>query len=389
FYTVGSGTSFSTPQVAGAIALMLEANPALTAAQIRDILQRSATPLPPYYQHEAGAGMLNAHAAVLEAAFPQRRMGTFRATMDRKQARFINDQPRLFNGTVPALGGIHTTSLQMPQNTLLASVQIAWGPLLTTNDLAMQLTGPTGARAEVNALNLPGLTGRFERDVLSMPAGGNWSVRVRNTLGLLGLTAQPFYGALEVTRAEYAQMNDLGGLGATAIEEIYQNLRSFVMSPLGRNFRPQFSVSRGDLASAMVIGGRVPQYVAGQQRFTDVRDLASRLIVESVQANPGGEIFPDATPGGLFRPDDRADRLAAAIALVRAAGLRAEAEAQTNASLPISDASSIPALWRGYVAVALSRGLLTVDGGAFRPNDALTRIELAHALAILARLATQ
>src|SRR5262245_5068617 len=45
-YTVGSGTSFSAPQVAGTIALMYEANPSLTPTQVRDILKRSATPLP-------------------------------------------------------------------------------------------------------------------------------------------------------------------------------------------------------------------------------------------------------------------------------------------------------------------------------------------------------
>jgi serine protease AprX len=89
FYTVGTGTSFSAPQVAGTIALMLEANQALKPAQIRDILQRSATPLPSYYQHEVGAGMLNAHAAVLEAAFPGRLQGTSRVTLDRGQARFV------------------------------------------------------------------------------------------------------------------------------------------------------------------------------------------------------------------------------------------------------------------------------------------------------------
>ena len=50
YYTTSSGTSFSTPQVAGAIALILEANPSLTPAQVKDILQRTATPLPPYYQ---------------------------------------------------------------------------------------------------------------------------------------------------------------------------------------------------------------------------------------------------------------------------------------------------------------------------------------------------
>src|SRR6266540_2875173 len=85
YYTTASGTSFSAPQVAGAIALMLEANPSLTPAQVKDILQRTATPLPPYGTYEVGTGMLNVHAAVLQAAFPSRPIGTWRGTVDRNQ----------------------------------------------------------------------------------------------------------------------------------------------------------------------------------------------------------------------------------------------------------------------------------------------------------------
>ncbi len=66
-YTVGSGTSFSAPQVTGTIAMMLEANPLLTPAQIRTILQQTATPMSGYQRCEVGAGLLNAYAAVQEA----------------------------------------------------------------------------------------------------------------------------------------------------------------------------------------------------------------------------------------------------------------------------------------------------------------------------------
>src|ERR1041384_7245906 len=68
YYTTATGTSFSAPQVAGAIALMLEVNPDLTPADVKDILSRTATPMPRYFFHEAGAGMLNSYAAVLEAS---------------------------------------------------------------------------------------------------------------------------------------------------------------------------------------------------------------------------------------------------------------------------------------------------------------------------------
>jgi serine protease AprX len=69
YYTTGSGTSFSAPQVSGAIALMLEANPDLTPKEVKEILVQTATPLPKYRDYEVGAGMLNTYAAVTNAAF--------------------------------------------------------------------------------------------------------------------------------------------------------------------------------------------------------------------------------------------------------------------------------------------------------------------------------
>ena len=387
YYTTASGTSFSAPQVAGAIALMLEANARLTPVEIKDILQRSATPLPPYYQHEVGAGMLNIHAAVLEAAFPQRRMGRFRATLDRGQVRFINEPVRQFAGTVQP-GASFETDVVLPENALLASVQIGW-PFLSTNDLGLSLFDARGARrAEANTINLPGLTGNRERTAVKLPSAGTWRVRVANTLSIAA-TSQSFSGALEVTRGEYGPLKDLGELNSASREDAYQALRSYVMYPIGSNFRPKFAVSRLDLAVALVLGGRVPQYLPGQPSYADVRDGSTMIFVESAQAASGGSLFPNASAGGQFRPDTSVDRLTAAVALVRAAGLRAEAEARAGTLLTVTDASSIPAEMRGYVAVALERGLLTMNGTEFRAGDALTRIELAHAMITLAKLATK
>jgi len=134
FYTTGSGTSFSAPQVAGVIALMLEANPQLTPGQVRDILQRTATPLPPYYAHEVGAGMLNAPAAVLEAAFPVRRFGQWRGTSYQAQVQFINTAPQVFNGALTP-GSSNDSPIAVAPGVLRASVQIAWGGLLSPNTL--------------------------------------------------------------------------------------------------------------------------------------------------------------------------------------------------------------------------------------------------------------
>jgi hypothetical protein len=113
--------------------------------------------------------------------------------------------------------------------------------------------------------------------------------------------------------------------------------------------------------------------------FTDVRDTYSRNVVESTQAVPSGPLFYDAIRGKNFYPYNGATKLAAAIAFVKAAGLDSQA---ASASLPltVSDALSIPAAWRGYVAVALQRGFVSLDGNAFSPSRNLTRVELATSL---------
>lgn len=59
-----SGTSFSAPYVAGAIALMLETNANLTFAQIKDLLIRSSVSLEGIDGNAAGAGVLNVPLAV-------------------------------------------------------------------------------------------------------------------------------------------------------------------------------------------------------------------------------------------------------------------------------------------------------------------------------------
>jgi serine protease AprX len=387
YYTTASGTSFSAPQVAGAIALILEANPALTPAQVKELLQRTATPLPPYYPYEAGAGMLNVHAAVLEAEFPSRRIGLWRGTLDRNQAEFSNDAPIEFSGTVQP-GSSSETSVPIPAGALAASVRISWGPMWTPNDLGLTVYDQTGVlRAQSNAINLPGLTGKRESVSLATPAAGNVRISVRNMLGAIG-TPQKFYGVVEVARVRYARMNDVDSFNSSLREDVYQNLRTFTMAPIGSRFRADFGVSRADLATAMVLSARVPQYLPGQSSYKDVHDASTMLFVESVQASPTGALFIDASKGGSFRPNDGVTRLAAAVALVRAAGLRSEAEAKAGTPLAFLDVSGISSELRGYVSVAVSKGLMQGDS-TFRPNGAFTRADLAHAVAVIQKRAME
>jgi serine protease AprX len=403
YYTTGSGTSFSAPQVAGVIALMLEANPQLTPAQVRDILQRTATPLPPYYQHEVGAGMLNAQAAVLEAAFPQRRFGQWRGAAYQGQVQFNTSAPQVFAGTITP-GSPSDSALTLPANALLASVQVAWGSLLSPNSLSLTMLDSQGVAQTVgNDMNRPGLTGKRQRTLLNAPTAGTWKARVENAVGPatasspVGTTfastgtqpgQQTYTGVLRVISARYTQFADIAALDSSSTSEIYQNFRSLVMSPIGQNFRPGFAVTNSDLARALVLGARVPQYLPSQSSYTDVRDNATTLFVESAQAAPSGALFPGANPGGPFQPDRSVDRLTAVIALVRATGLRSQAESGTY-TLTYTDAATIPASLRGYVAVAVQNGLIKVNGTSFNPQGTFTRLDLSHAMARIATLAAQ
>src|SRR5712691_2967683 len=59
-----SGTSVSSPIVAGAIAVLLEANPKLTPNMVKMILMYTAQPLANFNMLEQGAGELNIEGAV-------------------------------------------------------------------------------------------------------------------------------------------------------------------------------------------------------------------------------------------------------------------------------------------------------------------------------------
>ena len=401
YYTTGSGTSYSAPQVAGVIALMLEVNPNLTPAQIRDILQRTATPLPPYYMYEVGAGMLNAQAAVLEAAFPHRHFGGWRGTAYQGQVEFTTSAPQSFTGSVTP-GSSNDTSLNIPADTLLASVEVAWGDTQSLANLNLSMIDPQATNLGIrNLTNFSGLTGRRQRALLQSPNAGNWKARIQSLpvsvpasslTSLLGSTltqggSQSYNGVLRLTKARYATLSDTGGLDPASLGSIYQSFRMLTMSPIGPRFRPSFVVTRGNFAAGLVQGARVPQYLPAQSSYTDIRDRATMLFVESAQASPTGSLFPGTSAGGAFQPDAAVDRLTAAVALVRAAGLRQQAESGSY-TLTYLDAASIPASLRGYVAVAVQNGLIKDSGVNFYPQGSFTRVDLARAMSRLAAIST-
>jgi serine protease AprX len=375
FYTTASGTSFSAPQVAGAAALMFEANPSLTPAEIKDILARTSTPLPRYFAHESGAGMLNTHAAVIESAYPDRRMGIFRSTLSRNTVTFTTETWQVFGETVyPGIAKSVATSI--PANVLQAGITINWG--LSANDFGLRVLGSNGAvLGESNYLNLPGLTGRREKVVLRKPGAQTIRSLVSHTTPF-GL-AQNVYGSVEITRVNYPDYADTNGIEVDTMREIERSVLANVVLPDGKAFHPNWTVSRSEFAATLLRAGLAQQYVARFPMFTDVPDVTTRNFAESVQYGPNGALIFDAPAGGRFQPNSSTTRLVAAVALVRAAGLESAA-ASTALPLNVADASSIPAQFRGHVAVALQKGFLSLENNRFNPARSLTRLELVRAM---------
>jgi subtilisin family serine protease len=72
-YAYYTGTSMSSPHVAGVAALLLGANPGMTNAQLRARLQSTAVPLgPPGRNDRTGYGVVNAYNALTNSAGPRR-----------------------------------------------------------------------------------------------------------------------------------------------------------------------------------------------------------------------------------------------------------------------------------------------------------------------------
>ena len=68
YYTGMVGTSMAAPHVAGVVALLLEANPSLSPDEVKQVLVDTATPVPGCAPIDCGAGLVNALAAVTDAA---------------------------------------------------------------------------------------------------------------------------------------------------------------------------------------------------------------------------------------------------------------------------------------------------------------------------------
>lgn len=180
-YVVYSGTSMATPFVSGVIALMLDANPNLTVAQVRDILRTTAEEWGPAGQDvDYGWGRLDAHAAV-------KRAGNFQGGTAPPVPGHVT-----FSGTVAAGGRAeHTftvTDASYPVNATM--IMTNWSGS-NNPDFDLYVFAPDGsevgratgtARQEQVAKRIT-QTGTYKVEVRSYSGSGSYVIDVSAGLG--------------------------------------------------------------------------------------------------------------------------------------------------------------------------------------------------------------
>jgi serine protease AprX len=378
-YTCSSGTSFAAPQVAGTIALMQQANPKLTPDQIKQILQQTATPMLAYSRYEVGAGSLNTYAAVRKAVLGGRE-GKFRDDLSNPGVSYSRDAVGGFTGSIPPETTCSRT-FSIPPDVLFATVQIGWVQNSSAASvLSTTITGPgkTIQMLAPSAIGLPSLkkTGATITD----PAPGSWTISVTN----VAATAQQLVIAVEVFRARYS-ISGLDSLSAADRAAATRALRTGLMADRAGSFAAGSPATRIETARALMLGAgaRVPQYWPDSPSFVDEPADGNAIFIESVTRSPFGDLM--GTVGPNFNPQSQADRMTLAVAIVKALGLEQAAQAASANNPGLTDWNLIPASARGYVSVAVSRGLMRAPTGYFRPSDAITRMELAAAAVALQR----
>jgi serine protease AprX len=422
FYTQISGTSMATPYIAGVVALMLDADPTLSPDHIRDILTSTASKMPGREEWEVGAGFVNAHAAV-DKVF--NRSKPYKNIQDAMyNALFSEEHPAVQNFHIdfspevsgPASTNARTFTVDTDINILdvFATVDTIAGEG-TGNLVGMRITSPSGVSYST-AIDFPVIGSDKREIVVQDPQPGTWTLEIR---GARGLTAAqqvsspvqvaapgPVDGNVTQTRFILPLIPDIQGHPDQAAIEAALKSRLIDTFADG-TFRPDSTVTREDLARSLALNTSLRQTLSSTPRFADVSG-SLRLFAEYVTARGSTNRDFDFTPTGMiaasgtsFNPAGSVNRLDLAVALVKALGHDAAARALANTTVTsngtaLSDNAQIPGSLRGYVQIAINKGLfevfpaevreiapgqfVAIPGPRFEPATTVSRAVLARKL---------
>jgi serine protease AprX len=374
---------------------------------VRDVLVRTATPLATYDEFEAGAGLANVHAAVDLAQNPSKPYGNFGFT---GKGLAVGRQDAPINQGSVAANSSRTHTITVPANARFTFVELNWGAAsgedevvidntrMVINDLRLTVSKDGRTVATSDAINLGGLFGAREGVKLEFPGPGQYTVQVSAGVAGLGVLAeQPYYVLTRHYLYNPSEVADVTALDAGVRTGALRLVYDRVMSADGGLFRPGDVLTRSELARALMLGARVPQYIPNRPSFTDVAaGSPEALFAESLRKE--GVM---GVAGTTFGGSAQVDRLEQAVALVRALRLDKEAKALagttvTTGGQALTDNADIPPALRGYVQLALDRGLLqaypaevrqigpgqfvAVPGPRFEPARTVRRSEFVPAM---------
>lgn len=197
----GSGTSYATPSVSGILAMMIEANPDLTPAEMKEILkltaerrgEASAPDVDPFWNRDFGWGMVDAYEAVKLAMHLAEENLT--GTVD------VSTQVHILNSSVNATTGLHELR------------GVAWGQSGSVSKVEFRIEGGPWMEAAYETVE-GGLAAleRFEWVValdLDRLDAGNQTVEVRG-LNEQGAPSLSVFAAIVGTGAGDGEAMDLG-----------------------------------------------------------------------------------------------------------------------------------------------------------------------------------
>ncbi len=383
YYTHMSGTSMATPHVAGVVALMLKANPNMTSAQVRDVIERTATNMTGRLEWEAGAGHINAYAAVANAAGLRTDYG---ATVNARRSFHAN--ANLASG---ASFPFEITFLPVSETEVQSfevGANVAWVAAraeVDANTVALVLTDPDGNRYG-SSIALPVLGSTVVAGGPGKPC--TWTLTVRGIgsvsgVGLdpLGVTngvalPGPISGEVSfLNSAGYSGMADVANHPArTAIE--YAVSYRLVDGYSDRMFRPDDYLKRSELAEYLMMGTSIRQALPFNRvpSFSDlaVGNASYPFAQAAVSTAAPLRDLSQAQDGvmrlvnGQFRPNNKVSRYDLAYALTQSLGLQSAARSFSgNVSVAygaqrivLDDSAMIPADLRGYVQLALDAGVI-------------------------------
>jgi serine protease AprX len=381
YYTTMSGTSMATPHVAGIVALMLEANPLLSPAEVKQILEQTATNMPGYETWEVGFGYVNAYAAI-DKSFNNTAYGkTVNATQTFYSNVKSSTERKEFSVDYNPLTYISTNQYEFTveegMSSLVGKVDGAGVMEQTGNPINLVLIAPDGSEYSSGVSLLFPLY--YDRTVsVTSPAPGTWKAEIR---GLRGAEENPLGAGLpETVKGElaftkvsgFSGLNDITGHPAADAIKVGVSERLFDGYSNGA-FKPDALLTRAELAKYLVMGAEIKQSLPQTSSFTDVASADLPFVEATVAKGAAfrdqqhiqkGVILPKAA--GKFAPKDGVTRAELAYSLVQALGLQKEAEEfdgqltvqYNDERIAIGDAADVPAHLKGYVQLALDLNIL-------------------------------